>query len=228
MGAAASTNATISKQEMVNRVVSEAIVKTAMKCTANQSVDQTVDFFIQGSTVKDINILASMRADISCIQTSNSQADLQQNIKSALSSLAKQEAEAGPSLFSFSISTNISQQTQTLINDVSSSVQISTLLDSIANQTGKQVVNGKIIDSITGDVNISIDATVVMQAIQNSDTISRSITSLANQLDTESQQKAQSGLTMSAIIAIAVLLAISCCSGIVLFLNRDSSDDFRR
>jgi hypothetical protein len=183
-----------------------------------QTQNQAVNLDIENSKLGDINVLNSMSANLMCLQTSKDQSTLQQNITNALNSLVKQDAEASQPFFSLNVSANVSEQQQQIINRIASNTQISNIQNAVDAQSGGQVINGKIIGSTVGDINISVQGSAVLQAVQNDSVIASSVQDLANSMATTTQQQATSGLNTTAIVAIVLAVCCSIClvSGILM------------
>lgn len=221
MGVNVSKTSSEQVQQVLNTAISQAVIDTAQSCSSAQNVSQTVNFDIEGSKTGDINILATQTADISCIQGSSAESSMQKNIQSALQSAVQQQSTAGSGFFSIGVSSDVSSQRQTLINNISNNLKISNVKNAIATQSGQQVVNGKIVNSSTGNVNVSIQGTQVLKAVQSDSSISNDVTSLANSLSTQGSQTATSGFNMNFIfIIIAVIISLSCSGGAYWFFSK--------
>ena len=223
MGASISTTSSEQIQEVLNTAITNAIMSTAQTCSTQQNVSQNVTFDIQGSKTGDINILAKQTADIGCIQGSANEATLQKNIQTALQSAVNQQAEAGQTFFGMSVSATDSKQHQNIINNISNNVKIENIKKAVAQQTGQQVVSGKIVDSVTKDINISIQGDIVLKAVQNDNNIVNDVSQLSNSLVTQSQQTASSGLNVTMIIAAVLFLCLLCSVG-CFFWSKSSTN----
>ncbi|KAI8827268.1 uncharacterized protein EV422DRAFT_575499 [Fimicolochytrium jonesii] len=116
---------------------------------------------------------------------------MQQNIESALTALAKQQAEASTSFSLFSASTNVSSQTQDIINRVSSSITIQTLQQAILAQMTDQHVNMSFTGSTAKNLRISATVNGILKAIQNSSSTATLVNQLATQMTADSAQTAK-------------------------------------
>lgn len=222
MGPALSTNLSSSYQKLINETIASAVIQTSMNCSTNQSMDEDVTLKFVRSTVKDFSIVANLKADVSCIQTSNSEADMQQRISSALTALSQQEAETSVALQLFSASTNVSLQTQDIINRVSSSVKIDTILSVIQDQQFRIKYNIYAEDSTIDGMHLSATGDIILKAVQQSSTTAALVTELATTMATENKQSAKTGLSTAALIACAIIIVVCCsssCAG-ALFANK--------
>ena len=220
MGASVSSNVAITKQELVNNTIASAIMKTAQSCSANQTVNQTASFVLRGSDVDNITLAATATADISCIQTSTQTADLATNIQNQLKAMIEQEATAGPALFSIGVSTNISDTEEKIVNTISSSIDISTIQESVARQAIGQNVTFDISDSKIKQILVQAGASSVIAAVQNDAKTATARADLANSIEATTSQKATSGWSVAALIALFIM--ICCGSSIVGFMGKSS------
>lgn len=213
MGAAVSTNVNVSKQTNINNTIMSTIMKTSQLCSSSQLLTQDVNVSFVNSNTDQLTVDANLTADISCIQTAQHKATLQAAIKNDLKALVQQDAAAGPSLFSFGISTNVSTQQQDIINNISQSLDISTIQESVARQTLGQRVNVDVTNSTVKNILVSASGTAVIKAVQDDVQLANSVADLANTMANTSTQKATSGLTIGAIIVLAILICCMLCIG---------------
>ncbi len=219
MGAGASSNVNITKQELVNNAIASAIMKTAQSCSSNQTINQAAHLTYTNTTAGDITLSATASADISCIQFAEQKADLQANIKNELKALVEQQASAGPSLFSIGLSSNVSDQEQTIINTISSNIEISTIQESVARQSIGQDVAIDFTNSTVRNLLISAGSSAVITAVQTDTKTASARTDLVNAMEATSKQKSTTGLAIGGVIAVVILLMImSSCA--CVFMNK--------
>lgn len=219
MGASVSSNVNISKQELVNNTIASAIMKTAQACNSDQTVTQHVETVVRGSDIGSITLDATATADISCIQTAVQTAELSTNIANQLKALIEQEATAGPALFSIGVSTNVSDTEQKIVNTISSSIDISSIQQAVARQSVGQDVKFDISDSRVKQILVNAGASSVVAAVQNNTASATARADLANAIEATSSQKATSGWSIVALIALFVMM---CCGSCIYAFTKKS------
>lgn len=196
----------------INVTLAMAIVKTVSAAcdTAATAIDLT------NEKIGEKSSLAAMKAVPFC---SSATADnLKKGIQDAMKQLiGKRTTGFLTNMLFFIVTRDPSADTLKVVDKVAATVDVAALLPAIATQVSGKVVSGKVVDTATGLVNLSVSGEDVYSVISKNTAIATAVAELATAMQSDSDQR---GLYHIGVISVTVLLlCICCCSSCFLLFG---------
>jgi hypothetical protein len=168
--------------EQTNRAFFEAITESVQGCTSNISASQINEIIgAQTATISDINQNQAIKLDFSCLQSANTQTEIDNNF----STIVNQQADSIRKAFGLTSGDTRSQNITKTLNDISTSVKNSFKADCSSSLSGSQInrihniAEAAIINKV--DQNQAFEA--VTKCIQSNSAYQKAVNDLQTQVD---------------------------------------------
>lgn len=212
MGASVSKSSVSQNNSTIQSTTASAIVATNQNCSTSEVGNNSTSFDgnITGGTL-DIRQVTTQYANLQCVQTASSSVDFSSTIASTLQATLTASAKAGQTIGFSEADSNVNS-VNSLIQAVSTSIQITTMQACVATLTANNSINFK--GNLT---NVDVDATQdisqagIVGCLQKQTAFVTAASNLASAVTVDASATSSSGLDIGSIIILLILIA-----GIVL------------
>lgn len=227
MGASVSTGVVDVKTEDITKIVVDCIVNVSQVCGASTNTSQTIELGdVTDSTISGLRQKSRNRVDLSCVQSSENDVKLQEDIETALKSHVDNQVKAQIPFMSANVANSFTKKVDRSITNFSKSIKIDDIKNCLASQVSEQKIKiGDVKNSTIEELVQDISLEMVVNCIQDSKNIVDAVAKLKKELASSASSNTSSGFSLEVlIIAAAIVLFFFLILMILLNSNSSKSD----
>ena len=209
MGASSARVTATQEVQNLNNVTSNVFITANQGCSTGQDLRQYIKIGdIEGVDGLTIEANATQVTDLICISELDATVDLKTNITNDIQSSLKASAKAGQTI-GYSESSTEANSINKNINNIATTVDVSSIQTCIAEQFAEQNID---IKSIKNSTNITITVqssqNAVVNCLQKNKTYVSNVLELANTVTASTDAEASSGFDLGSLIGLIVLVLV--------------------
>jgi len=198
--------------EVVNETVQSVLFETVQSCKGPLSQEQVISVKnCKNCLISGVSMKQMASIDVKCFQKSSKSADFQNKLQLALSQMAESQTSG------FAVSKSESENINRTVNKITQTVQDKVAQECVVSVAQRQAI---MIDGsqnvVINDVTFNQTANAILECVQSSETLSRSVNDLSLQIDQIAKSKTTglfdfSGLTwiiVGIIVLIGAIIAV--------------------
>lgn len=207
--------------KVVTDIVNKSIMENVSQCSSSVTAQQNISVSASGDiVVGDIGQSQRVSLDFSCLQDSETQSDIKNDIAGKLNAMLDQKLKGSP-LFS---NTNASNEQKTsMITKVTNSIEFSNMSTCQADASALQDINIETTDGkiIAGNITQEQGIDLVASCTSNQSGLQEAINEITQEVDASNKQVVEN--TQFGMIALISAVAVVIIMIIIIMLLRRSS-----